>query len=44
MKKFAADDPYTVQIHGLTKLGLMEVSRARRTPPLSEKLDIAINL
>ncbi|MEC7703394.1 MAG: ribonuclease E/G [Pseudomonadota bacterium] len=44
MKKFAADDPYTVQIHGLTKLGLMEVSRARRTPPLSEKLDSAINL
>ncbi len=44
MKKYAADDPYTVQVHGLTKLGLMEVSRARRTPPLSEKLDSVINL
>lgn len=34
-----ATDPCTVQIHGLTKLGLAEITRKRRTPPLSERLD-----
>ncbi len=32
-------DPCTVQIHGLTGLGLLEITRKRRTPPLSERLD-----
>lgn len=32
-------DPCTVQIHGLTALGLAEITRKRRTPPLSERLD-----
>jgi ribonuclease G len=32
-------DPCTVQIHGITKLGLMEISRKRRTPPLNERFD-----
>ncbi len=32
-------DPCTVQIHGLTSLGLLEITRKRRTPPLSERLD-----
>jgi Rne/Rng family ribonuclease len=32
-------DPCTVQIHGLTALGLLEITRKRRTPPLSERLD-----
>lgn len=32
-------DPCTVQIHGLTRLGLMEVTRKRRTPALSERFD-----
>lgn len=32
-------DPCTVQIHGLTKLGLMELTRKRRTPPLEERFD-----
>ncbi|MCD8563273.1 MAG: ribonuclease E/G, partial [Alphaproteobacteria bacterium] len=32
-------DPCTVQMHGLTSLGLMELARKRRTPPLSERLD-----
>jgi Rne/Rng family ribonuclease len=32
-------DPCTVQIHGLTKLGLMEITRNRRTPPLQEKFE-----
>lgn len=32
-------DPCTIQIHGLTKLGLMEITRKRRTPPLHERFD-----
>ncbi len=32
-------DPCTVQIHGLTALGLLEITRKRRTPPLTERLD-----
>ncbi len=32
-------DPCTVQIHGLTSLGLLEITRKRRTPPLTERLD-----
>ena len=32
------DDPCTVQIHGMTKLGLIEITRKRRTPPLHERL------
>lgn len=33
------DDPCTVQIHGFTKLGLMELTRSRRTPTLAERID-----
>lgn len=36
------DDPCTVQIHGLTGLGLMELTRARRTPPLQDRLETAL--
>lgn len=32
-------DPCTVQIHGFTGLGLVEITRKRRTPPLEERLD-----
>jgi ribonuclease G len=32
-----AQDPCTVQIHGLTKLGLMEITRKRRTPELEDR-------
>lgn len=32
-------DPCTVQIHGLTNLGLMEITRQRRTPPLVERFE-----
>ena len=32
------DDPCTVQIHGLTKLGLLEITRGRRTPTLAERV------
>lgn len=31
------EDPCTVQIHGFTKLGFMELTRRRRTPPLRER-------
>ncbi len=32
-------DPCTVQIHGFTKLGLIEMTRKRRTAPLGERFD-----
>ncbi len=32
-------DPCTVQIHGMTNLGFMEVTRQRRTPPLQERFE-----
>ncbi|MCB9981072.1 MAG: ribonuclease E/G [Rhodospirillales bacterium] len=31
------EDPCTVQIHGITALGLIEVTRKRRTPPLADR-------
>ncbi len=31
------DDPCTVQIHGITSLGLVEMTRKRRTPPLEDR-------
>lgn len=34
-------DPCTVQIHGLTKLGLLEITRQRRTPPLHDRFESA---
>lgn len=32
-------DPCTTQIHGKTSLGLIEITRRRRTPPLDERID-----
>ena len=32
------EDPCTVQIHGFTALGLLEVTRQRRTPTLQERI------
>ncbi len=32
-------DPCTVQVHGLTSLGLAEITRKRRTPSLTERID-----
>lgn len=32
-------DPCTVQIHGKTALGLVEITRKRRTPPLHERFE-----
>lgn len=36
-----ANDACTVQIHGMTELGLMEVTRQRRLPPLAERMSIS---
>ncbi len=33
------DDPCTVQIHGMTALGLMELTRDRRTLPLQDRFE-----
>ncbi|MFP4098686.1 MAG: ribonuclease E/G [Alphaproteobacteria bacterium] len=32
-------DPCTVQLHGMTKLGLIELTRKRRTPPLRTRIE-----
>lgn len=34
-------DPCTVQIHGMTNLGLVEITRKRRTPPLQDRLELS---
>src|SRR5690606_22821367 len=34
------DDPCTVELHGVTKLGLFEVSRQRRIPSLMERVEL----
>lgn len=36
---FIMDDPCTVQVHGLSGLGLMEITRARRTPALADRFE-----
>ena len=33
------EDPCTVQIHGITALGLIELTRKRRTPPLEDRFE-----
>lgn len=38
-----AEDPCTVQIHGFTGLGLVELTRQRRSPSLADRLDSALN-
>lgn len=38
-KHFDDHDPCTVQVHGVTRLGFMELTRQRRTPPLQERFD-----
>ena len=43
LENIAREDPCTVQIHGLTVLGLVEITRKRRTPPLQERLDLALD-
>ncbi len=38
MKKFFNDDPCTVQHHGLTNLGLYELTRQKRNPSLHDRM------
>ncbi len=42
LQKTTEADPCTVQIHGLTGLGLMEITRKQRTPPLLLRMDSAL--
>lgn len=37
------EDPCTVQIHGMTSLGLIEMTRKRRTPPLEDRFQGILN-
>ena len=39
LDKVIMNDPCTVQIHGRTALGLVEMTRKRRTPPLMERFE-----
>lgn len=39
MTRATAEDPAGVQVFGLTKLGLLEMTRTRRGPSLEERLD-----
>lgn len=38
IERLIDDDPCTVQIHGFTALGLLEITRQRRTPTLFERV------
>lgn len=38
MEDAVLEDPCTVDLHGMTALGLMELTRKRRTPPLEDRL------
>ncbi len=39
LNSIALKDPCTVQIHGMTKLGLVELTRNRRTAPLQDRFE-----
>lgn len=39
LRNETGEDPCTVQVHGLTRLGLVELTRNRRTAPLRERMD-----
>jgi len=43
LNSIVEEDPCTVQIHGMTNLGLVEITRKRRTPPLQDRLDLALD-
>lgn len=38
LERLINDDPCTIQIHGFTAMGLLEISRQRRTPTLFERV------
>jgi Rne/Rng family ribonuclease len=39
---FLANDPCTVQVHGVTGLGMVELARQRRTPPLMDRYESTV--
>ncbi len=43
LEEAISQDPCTVQIHGMTALGLIEMTRKRRTPPLQDRFDPVIS-
>lgn len=43
LKKATDTDPCTVQVHGLTALGLAEITRKQRTPGLMMRMDSALD-
>jgi ribonuclease G len=42
LERCFGEDPCTVQLHGITNLGLYEITRQRRTPPLQERFESVI--
>ena len=42
LEKIVQEDPCTVQIHGITNLGLVEMTRNRRTPALQDRLNLVL--
>jgi Rne/Rng family ribonuclease len=42
LKEMINKDPCTIQIHGQTNLGLLELTRHRRTPPLEDRVDLIL--
>jgi len=43
LKAITFDDPCTVQVHGLTALGLAELTRKQRTPSLQDRIDLTLS-
>ena len=43
LEEIVIADPCTVQIHGMTALGLVEITRKRRTPPLQDRLELSFD-
>lgn len=43
LKDIVVLDPCTLQVHGLTALGLVELTRKRRTPALQDRFDSALD-
>ncbi len=42
LQEIVQEDPCTVQIHGVTNLGLVEITRKRRTPALQDRLNLVL--
>jgi Rne/Rng family ribonuclease len=42
LDEIVVSDPCTVQIHGMTNVGLIELTRKRRTPALQDRLELGL--